>query len=99
MPDYNKAEYYYKKALKNCEDENNPMVIARICSNLTYVYIKTDNTKEATIYLQKALKINQKLDNKDGIASGLMGLAKIYWMNKNYSEAKKKLYKCNTNSE
>lgn len=93
MPDYNKAEHYFKKALKNCEDDNNEVAVARICSNLTYVYIKTDNTKEATIYLQKALKINQKLDNKDGISSGLMGLAKINWMNKNYAEAKKNYLK------
>lgn len=93
MPDYIKAEHYFKKALKNSEDDNNEMAVARICSNLTYVYIKTDNTKEATIYLQKALKINQKLDNKNGISSGLMGLAKINWMNKNYSEAKKNYLK------
>lgn len=93
MPDYNKAEYYFKRALKNCEDDNNQMAVARICSNLTYVFIKKNNTNEATFYLQKALKINKLLKNKNGIATGLLGLGKINSINKNYSEAKKNYIK------
>lgn len=60
---------------------------SKTVGNLGHVYSALNNYENALDCYFKAIKINEELGNKDGIASGLGNLGNFFMHNKQYSKA------------
>ncbi|WP_148868145.1 sensor histidine kinase [Tenacibaculum adriaticum] len=82
---------YYLKELIGIESINKDVVKLKgdAYSNLAAVYINdSENLDQAKIYLEKAIGIHERFDNKILLAGDYSNLASIYVQRKEYQEAK-----------
>ena len=77
--DNDKAIEYYKKALSIGEKFEIQEVIATACENIAVVYSGSHNFDEATKLYQRALKINDDINDREGMASNYLNLGTMYY--------------------
>jgi diguanylate cyclase (GGDEF)-like protein len=75
---FNRAELYFKKALKIREENGNKTSIAACYINLAITYQEKLNIKACEDYYKKALKINQEIGYQGGIVTTLLDLGVLY---------------------
>lgn len=75
---FDEAETLYKNLFISAEMKSFRLLSADIASDLGTLYYKQDDFSRAEPWYQKALKIAQKLKNKNGIVLAQSNLAEIY---------------------
>ncbi len=74
-----KAQGYYHKALKVSQASGNPILKARICSNLGMLYTYQYAYSEAISYMKESLVYFQEARYPKGQADVLRDLGRTYW--------------------
>lgn len=75
---YDKALFYYLKALKINEELGNKERISHSYNNIGIVHYDQGNFDLALEYLYKGLKLYQELNNKSGISSCYTNMGNVY---------------------
>lgn len=75
---FNKAELYFKKALKIREEIGNKRSVAACYINLAITYHEKFNIKACEDYYKKALDINQEIGYQGGTVTALLDLGALY---------------------
>ncbi len=80
-----KALYYYQKALDQSENSQSDLLSAYILSQnssfssrIGSVFLKLNKTEDALTYFQKALSLNQKSGQQEGIAMSYVNMGDVY---------------------
>ena len=82
------ALHYYLQSLSIFESYSDTVKMANVYTNLSAIFIKTDNEEKALMYAEKALDVSAK--NKDGFyLSGLINKENILWKLKRFDESDK----------
>lgn len=89
QPDYSVKLKWSKKVLEEYLKIENaePLTLTLSYSNLGKAYISLGKYDSATVYLNKALQLSQKYDDKFVEPQVWFGLARVSQENKNYKEA------------
>jgi ATP/maltotriose-dependent transcriptional regulator MalT len=87
IKDYEKALYYFRKALKIEEDNNNKRGIEYDSANIGEVYIQNQQYDSAQVYLDRALKLSKINPRKDGIGIKHNLLGQLYQKKQNYKKS------------
>lgn len=87
---------YYKKAIDNYlkahsifTKTGNSLGVAQVTNNIGTIYSNQGKYDKALVYLEKALKINEDLNNREEIATNCLSIAECYRKTNNYDKALK----------
>lgn len=87
---YRQALCFYQEAMKiNTHLDNNEEHIAVNYNNISFIYTQLGELQEALHYCQKALAINERLQNREQQAVNISNLGQIYLKSENYDKALK----------
>ena len=82
--DFNKALYYYEKALKSTKNEK---ILSTILRSTGLIYTYQNDYKKAMDYDMQALKMSEEIADKKGTAAVLSNIGIIYFDLGNYKKA------------
>ncbi len=93
---YNEAKAFANDLMENPAIQNDPESLAKVYNALGLVYNNLSDYPKTLEYYSKALKINDEIGNKDGIATNLGNIGIVYRNLSDYHKAleyyKKALY-------
>jgi serine/threonine protein kinase/tetratricopeptide (TPR) repeat protein len=83
----NQAEEDYKTILKLIRNSSNLKMLAETYNDLGETYRLKHDYKKGILYLKKAMKIHQKLDDPLELANTLSYMGLLYWTDSQYENA------------
>ncbi|MEP7265376.1 MAG: response regulator [Bacteroidota bacterium] len=84
---YERAEYYFNKALQIDIKLNYTKGLAREYSNLGNMYLSQEKFESAVVYIRKGYELEKQINNKVGMIESLNDLAFACYNRKQYNEA------------
>ncbi|WP_372366592.1 tetratricopeptide repeat protein [Candidatus Uabimicrobium sp. HlEnr_7] len=87
---YRQSLFFYEEAMKiNVRLDENEQHIAVNYNNISFIYTQLNDHEQALHYCQKALVMNERLQNREQIAVNVSNLGQIYLKSQNYDKALK----------
>ncbi|WP_444997718.1 tetratricopeptide repeat-containing diguanylate cyclase [Aliikangiella sp. IMCC44359] len=83
-----KALAYFRQALSNINEQEDPMSAAIIYYNIGYTSIKINNFSDAELYLNKSLILARNIDSLQGVGFALGQLGQLSLRQEDYQKAK-----------
>lgn len=77
----------FKEALEIFKEHNIKAYIGICLNNIGDIYFQLNDVVTANYYFKEAIKTNLELDNALGLCNSYLGLAKVYFKQKKYTDA------------
>lgn len=79
--------FWYLKALRTFENHGAERKVAQLCERLGSLFLSNDDSESASHYLYKALEIEEKAKNVNGIINTRLSLSNLYTLEKDELKA------------
>ena len=91
---YKKALDYFDKAIEVFRKRNNKADVGITLNKIGETYFEQGKVKAALQYFKEAININSSVDNQRGLAGSYLGLAKVFYNQKDYVLALENALNC-----